>query len=59
MRITTANRRSNKDGAIKTGHNDRSFDISKADHIDQSLICKNLSWTWDKSKTQEESEQNG
>lgn len=59
MRITSANKRSNKDGAIKTGHNDRTFDVSKTDHIDQSLTCQNLSWTWDRSKSQEESEQNG
>ena len=59
MRITSANKRSNKDGAIKTGHNDRTFDVSKTDHIDQSLTCQNLNRTWDRSKSQEESEQNG
>lgn len=58
MRITTVNKRANKDGAIKTGHNDR-MKTFEADHIDQSLTSKNLSWTWDNSKTQEESEQNG
>lgn len=58
MRITTVNKRANKDGAIKTGHNDR-MKTFEADHIDQSLTSKNLSWTWDNSRTQEESEQNG
>lgn len=58
FRITTVNKRANKDGAIKTGHNDR-LKTFEADHIDQSLTSKNLSWTWDKSKSQEESEQNG
>lgn len=57
MRITSANKRRNKHGVIKVGHNDRSFDISKADHIDKSKICQNLSWTWNGSKSQEESEQ--
>ena len=58
MRITGANKRSNKDGVIKTGHNDR-LKTFQADHIDQSLTCQNLNWTWDRSKSQEESEQNG
>ena len=58
MRITTVNKRANKDGAIKTGHNDRMITF-EAGHIAQSLTSKNLSWTWDNSRTQEESEQNG
>lgn len=56
MRITAANRRSNKDGVIKAVHNEHNFE---ADHIDKTKTCQNLSWTWDRSKSQEESEQNG
>lgn len=57
-RATTVNKRSNKDGAIKTGHNDRTFNLSKAEHIDINKICDNIGWTWDNSPTMEDAERN-
>lgn len=59
MRAVTTNKRTTKGGQpFKTKHNDRTFDLSKAKHIDPEMTKKNLGWTWDGSKTQEESEAN-
>lgn len=35
MRLTTHNARIGKDGAFMVRHNDRDFDVVKAEHIDQ------------------------
>lgn len=44
MRTTMHNGRAGKDGAFRASHNDRDFDLEKADHIDQTRTPNN--WTW-------------
>ena len=44
MRATTHNGRANKNGAYRASHNDRKFDLDKAEHIDQDKTKKNLYW---------------
>lgn len=44
MRTTMHNGRAGKNGAFKASHNDRDFDLEKADHIDQTKTSGN--WTW-------------
>lgn len=57
MRVTQHNGRANKKGAYSAKHNDRNFDISKADHIDPERTKNNKTWIWDpESKNFEEAE---
>lgn len=44
MRTTMHNGRAGKNGAFKASHNDRDFDIEKAEHIDPEKVSGN--WTW-------------
>lgn len=44
MRVTLHNGRSGKDGSFRASHNDRDFDVGKADHINQEKSAGN--WTW-------------
>lgn len=46
MRATIHNGRTGKDGAYNTRHNDRQFDISHAEHIDQERVKDNRYWNW-------------
>lgn len=46
MRATIHNGRTGKDGAYNTKHNDRKFDISHAEHIDQERMKNNKYWNW-------------
>lgn len=45
MRVTAHNGRVGKNGAYCAKHNDRSFDLSKAEHIDPAREKKNFYWT--------------
>lgn len=44
MRVTTHNARVGKDGAFMARHNDRDFDVAKAEHIDQEKSRENVYW---------------
>lgn len=44
MRTTMHNGRAGKSGTFKASHNDRKFDLDKAEHIDQTKTSGN--WTW-------------
>lgn len=44
MRATRHNGRTGKGGTFLAGHNDRSFDSEKADHIDQDKSYQNIYW---------------
>ncbi len=46
MRATIHNGRTGKDGAYNTKHNDRQFDISRAEHIDPERVKNNRYWNW-------------
>lgn len=46
MRATIHNGRTGKDGAYNTRHNDRQFDIRKAEHIDPERVKNNRYWNW-------------
>lgn len=46
MRATIHNGRTGKDGAYNTKHNDRQFDISRAEHIDPERVKGNRYWNW-------------
>lgn len=46
MRATIHNGRTSKDGAYNTKHNDRQFDISRAEHIDPERVKLNRYWNW-------------
>lgn len=46
MRMTIHNGRAGKDGAYNPRHNDRSFDISHAEHIDPERMPGNIYWNW-------------
>ena len=44
VRATRQNGRSGKEGVFKAGHNDRSFDLKKAEHIDSDKSICNVYW---------------
>lgn len=44
MRATTHNGRASRKGAYLAKHNDRRFDLDKAEHIDQDRTAKNIYW---------------
>ena len=44
MRATTHNGRASRKGAYLAQHNDRRFDLDKAEHIDQDRTAKNIYW---------------
>ena len=44
MRATTHNGRASRKGAYLAKHNDRRFDLDKAEHIDQDRTEKNIYW---------------
>lgn len=44
MRLTYHNGRAGRDGVYSTRHNDRNFDASQDDHIDDKLSAKNIYW---------------
>lgn len=44
MRATTHNGRASRKGAYLAKHNDRRFDLDKAEHIDQDRTTKNIYW---------------
>lgn len=46
MRMTIHNGRAGKNGAYNPRHNDRSFDISHAKHIDPERMPGNVYWNW-------------
>lgn len=46
MRMTIHNARTSKLGAFTPRHNDRSFDISHAEHIDPERTKGNIYWNW-------------
>lgn len=56
MRITMHNGRSGKNGVYSAKHNDRNFDITKEDHIDQEKT--NLNWYWQRDKGASSFEEN-
>ena len=47
VRATRHNGRAGGHGVYKAGHNDRSFDPEKADHIDLSRSYMNVYWDMD------------
>ncbi|MCD8000695.1 MAG: plasmid recombination protein [Clostridiales bacterium] len=44
MKLTRHNRRSGKNGVYNPLHNDRNFDISNSDHIDEERANQNIYW---------------
>ena len=44
VRATRHNGRKGKEGIFKAGHNDRSFDLDNADHIDRDRCFMNVYW---------------
>ena len=46
MRMTIHNGRAGKNGAYSPKHNDRQFDISRAEHIDPERMPGNVYWNW-------------
>lgn len=44
VRATRHNGRKGKDGVFKAGHNDRTFNVENADHIDASRSFMNVYW---------------
>ena len=44
VRATRHNGRKGKAGIFKAGHNDRSFDLDNADHIDRDKSTQNIYW---------------
>ena len=46
MRATSHNARTGKDGAFSAKHNDRQFNLSNAEHIDQSKTSQNIVGEW-------------
>jgi hypothetical protein len=44
LRVTRHNGRSGKNGIFKAGHNDRSFNIDNAEHIDEQRSWFNVYW---------------
>lgn len=44
MRLTNHNARTGKSGVFSARHNDRNFDISKADHINPDKCSENVYW---------------
>lgn len=44
MRATTHNGRASRKGTYLAKHNDRRFDLDKAEHIDQDRTAKNIYW---------------
>lgn len=44
MKATRHNGRSGKHGSYNTKHNDRQFDISHSEHIDEELALQNVYW---------------
>ena len=46
MRMTIHNGRAGKNGAYNPRHNDRNFDISRAEHIDPERMPGNVYWNW-------------
>ena len=46
MRATRHNGRAGKGGSFKAKHNDRTFDIDNADHIDNERVDQNIYWDY-------------
>lgn len=46
MRVTSHNGRSGKHGAYNPKHNDRQFDMSKSEHIDEVRAMENVYWDY-------------
>ena len=46
MRLTQHHGRAGKDGVYSVKHNDRRFDITHSDHIDESRMSDNVYWHW-------------
>ena len=46
MRATMHNARTGKNGVFLARHNDRQFDINKADHIKEDNSKENVYWHW-------------
>lgn len=44
MKMTRHNSRSGKHGTYNPEHNDRRFDITNSDHIDQEYAKQNVYW---------------
>ena len=44
MRATRHNGRVGKGGVFKAKHNDRTFDVDNADHIDNERVDQNIYW---------------
>lgn len=44
VRATRHNGRKGENGVFKAGHNDRSFDVDAAEHIDPSRSFMNVYW---------------
>lgn len=44
MKLTRHNGRSGKNGTYNPKHNDRRFDITNSDHIDQERAKQNVYW---------------
>ncbi len=44
MRLTKHNGRKNKSGVYRVKHNDRNFDLDKAEHIDKEKTKDNVYW---------------
>ena len=44
VRATRHNGRKGENGVFKAGHNDRSFDVDAAEHIDSSRSFMNVYW---------------
>ena len=56
MRLTAHNGRAGKNGAYSAKHNDRNFDVRKADHIDTDRSADNRYWCCYKDMTFEDAE---
>ena len=49
-RLTMHSGRKGKNGVFSVKHNDRNYDISHADNVDESRTPENAYWMWDKKK---------
>lgn len=46
MKLTRHNGRAGKNGVYNPRHNDRSFDVSSSEHIDEERMKKNIYWDY-------------
>ena len=59
QRVSRHNGRSGKHGVYNPRHNDRQFDVTHADNIDQARTTQNLYWDWQNGLRNNEQNQSG